>query len=71
MENSKKGNKCRHFYIFEISDCRFFVHVHVATDSTEDYSARGPRFDSQQWNIPWMAFMDNHISLLSVSSIPL
>ncbi len=42
-----------------------------ATDSTEDYSARGPWFEPQQWNIPWMAFMDNHISLLSVSSIPL
>ena len=27
MENSKKGDKCRHFYIFEISDCRFFVHI--------------------------------------------
>ncbi len=42
-----------------------------ATDSTEDYSARGPQFDSQQWNIPRMAFMDNHITLLYVSSIPL
>jgi hypothetical protein len=43
----------------------------VAQLIAEDYSARGPRFDSQQWNIRRMAFMDNHITLLSVSSIPL
>jgi hypothetical protein len=39
---------------------------HGATDSAKDYGARGPRFDSQQWIAPRMAFyLENHIPLFS------
>jgi hypothetical protein len=32
------------------------------TDSTENNSNGGPQFDSQDWNIPWLAYFDNHLS---------
>jgi len=60
------------------SNCRFSQALDVAVAqliaySTEDnsYSARGIRFDSQQLNIPWMACLDDHISLLCGYSFPL